>query len=48
MPRFSVTSPQVDFHEYLDKTNPRAWIIHIMVGDLVRIREYAALAFQVH
>lgn len=47
-PRFSVTSPQVDPQEYPDKANPRDWVIHIMVGDLVRMREYAALGFQVH
>ena len=47
-PRFSVTSPQVEFQEYPDEANPRGWVIHIMVGDLVRIREYAALGFQVH
>lgn len=46
-PDFSVTSPQVEFGEYPNETNPRDWVIHIMVGDLVRIREYAALGFQI-
>lgn len=47
-PRFSVMSPQVDFWEYPDEANPKDWVIHIMVGDLVRIRKYAVLGFQVH
>lgn len=47
-PEFSVTSPQVEFREYPDESNPRDWVIHIMVGDLVRIREYAARGFQIH
>ena len=46
-PEFSVTSPQVEFAEYPDEGSPRDWVIHIMVGDLVRIREYPAKGFQV-
>lgn len=44
---FTVTSPQFDFGEYPDVDNPRDLVISIMVGDLVRIREYPALGFQV-
>lgn len=47
-PEVSVTSPQVEFREYPDESNPRDWVIHIMVGDLVRIREYSARGFQIH
>lgn len=47
-PEFTVTSPQVEFKEYPDESNPRDWVIHIMVGDLVRIREYSARGFQIH
>lgn len=44
---FSVTSPVLDFQQYPDDENPQGLIINIMVGDLVRIREYPALGFQV-
>ena len=47
-PEFSVTSPRMEFREYPDESNPRDWVIHIMVGDLVRIREYSACGFQLH
>ncbi|KAF5127856.1 hypothetical protein E5D57_008790 [Metarhizium anisopliae] len=44
---FAVTSPQFTFEEYPDADNPRDLVISIMVGDLVRIRDYPALGFQV-
>ncbi|KAI6778267.1 hypotheticall protein [Emericellopsis cladophorae] len=43
---FSVTSPQYDFAEYCDDQNPQDLIINIMVGDLIRIREYPRKGFQ--
>lgn len=44
---FSVTSPQVEFLQYPDEENPRDLVISIMVGDLVRIKEYPAKGFQI-
>ncbi|KAK2594502.1 hypothetical protein QQS21_007783 [Conoideocrella luteorostrata] len=44
---FSVTSPAFTFDEYPDGDNPRELVINIMVGDLVRIRDYPAKGFQV-
>ena len=44
---FSVTSPQLRFEDYFDDENPRDLVINIMVGDLVRIREYPAKGFQI-
>ncbi|TLS23111.1 uncharacterized protein PpBr36_06636 [Pyricularia pennisetigena] len=46
-PAFTVTSPQMTFAEYPDQDNPRDMVISIMVGDLVRIREYPARGFQI-
>ncbi|KLU85087.1 hypothetical protein MAPG_04119 [Magnaporthiopsis poae ATCC 64411] len=46
-PEFTVTSPQMSFGEYPDADNPRDLVINIMVGDLVRIRTYPALGFQI-
>ncbi|KAL8406324.1 hypothetical protein RB596_004972 [Gaeumannomyces avenae] len=46
-PEFTVTSPQMPFAEYPDADNPRDLVINIMVGDLVRIRTYPALGFQI-
>ncbi|TLD34159.1 hypothetical protein PspLS_01190 [Pyricularia sp. CBS 133598] len=46
-PVFTVTSPQMTFAEYPDQDNPRDLVISIMVGDLVRIREYPARGFQI-
>lgn len=45
--RFEVTSPQLGFDEYFDEQNPRELVINIMVGDLIRIKEYPALGFQI-
>ena len=44
---FAVTSPQLSFHEYPNDDNPRDLVINIMVGDLVRIRDYADRGFQI-
>ena len=44
---FTVTSPQLSFSEYPDAENPRDLVINIMVGDLVRIRDYPAKGFQI-
>lgn len=44
---FSVTSPQLAFKEYFDEENPRDLVINLMVGDLIRIREYPARGFQI-
>jgi uncharacterized SAM-binding protein YcdF (DUF218 family) len=45
--RFSVTSPPIAWEDYPDAENPRELVISIMVGDLVRIREYPKLGFQI-
>lgn len=44
---FVVTSPQLSFAEYPDDDNPRDLVINIMVGDLVRIRTYPAMGYQI-
>ena len=44
---FSVTSPVLEFEEYPDAENPKDLVINIMVGDLIRIREYPAKGFQI-
>ncbi|KAF8143349.1 DUF218 domain-containing protein [Mycena galopus ATCC 62051] len=44
---FSVTSPQMGWDEYPDGDNPRELVTSIMVGDLVRIRDYPAKGFQI-
>ena len=44
---FSVTSPPFSFDEYPDDDNPQELVTSIMVGDLVRIKEYPAKGFQV-
>lgn len=44
---FTVTSPQLSFAEYPDAENPRDLVINVMVGDLVRIRDYPAKGFQI-
>ncbi|KAG6358065.1 hypothetical protein INS49_013949 [Diaporthe citri] len=45
--KFSVTSPQLEFSEYPDEGNPRGLVINIMVGDLIRIRDYPAKGYQI-
>ena len=42
-----VTSPQIPFQDYPNEEIPMERVIHIMVGDLQRIREYPALGFQI-
>lgn len=44
---FEVTSPQIDWHEYCDEDNPKELVTSIMVGDLIRVREYPKLGFQI-
>lgn len=44
---FIVTSPQMTFAEYPDEDSPRDLVINIMVGDLVRIRDYPARGYQI-
>jgi uncharacterized SAM-binding protein YcdF (DUF218 family) len=44
---FTVSSPQLSFSEYPDGENPRDLVINIMVGDLVRIRDYPTKGFQI-
>ena len=44
---FSVTSPELEWGEYPNEDNPRDLVINIMVGDLVRIRDYPAKGFQI-
>ncbi|PSR79348.1 DUF218 domain-containing protein [Coniella lustricola] len=45
--QFTVTSPQLDFAEYPDSDNPQDLVVNIMVGDLVRIREYPSKGYQI-
>ena len=42
-----VTSPQFSFADYPNEEISREDVIHIMVGDLQRIREYPARGFQI-
>ncbi len=42
-----VTSPRISFEDYPTENIPMEEVIHIMVGDLVRIREYPARGFQI-
>lgn len=44
---FEVTSPPVSWEDYPDEKNPRELVASIMVGDLVRIREYPSLGYQI-
>ncbi|EGR52895.1 uncharacterized protein TRIREDRAFT_102890 [Trichoderma reesei QM6a] len=44
---FTVSSPDLSFGEYPDARNPRELVTSIMVGDLVRIKEYPARGFQI-
>ncbi|KAK0714556.1 hypothetical protein B0H67DRAFT_578466 [Lasiosphaeris hirsuta] len=43
---FFVTSPPLGWDVYPDEKNPRELVTSIMVGDLMRIREYPARGFQ--
>jgi uncharacterized SAM-binding protein YcdF (DUF218 family) len=42
-----VTSPYVSYREYSSNKNPRERFVNVMVGDLIRIREYPKLGFQI-
>ncbi|KAK2006106.1 DUF218 domain-containing protein [Colletotrichum eremochloae] len=44
---FTVTSPQLEFEQYPDAENPKELVVNIMVGDLIRIREYPTKGFQI-
>ncbi|MEP7371934.1 MAG: YdcF family protein [Chitinophagaceae bacterium] len=43
-----VTSPQIPFEEYANEEIPMEKVIHIMAGDLQRIKYYPAKGFQIH
>ena len=43
-----VTSPQIPFEEYANEEIPMEKVIHIMAGDLQRIKLYPAKGFQIH
>ncbi|MGZ8517673.1 MAG: YdcF family protein [Chitinophagaceae bacterium] len=43
-----VTSPQIPFSEYATNDIPIERVIHIMIGDLQRIRIYPAKGFQIY
>ncbi|EFQ35520.1 DUF218 domain-containing protein [Colletotrichum graminicola] len=44
---FTVTSPKLEFEQYPDTENPKELVVNIMVGDLIRIREYPKKGFQI-
>ena len=44
----TVTSPQIPFEQYPTVEIPMEQVIHIMVGDLQRIRLYAEKGFQIY
>ncbi|KAJ7929036.1 DUF218 domain-containing protein [Mycena leptocephala] len=44
---FRVTSPPLEWNAYPDAKNPRDLVLNLMVGDLVRIRDYPIRGFQV-
>jgi uncharacterized SAM-binding protein YcdF (DUF218 family) len=46
--KVQVTSPQVSFENYPNEEIPLERVIHIMVGDLQRIKFYPAKGFQVY
>jgi uncharacterized SAM-binding protein YcdF (DUF218 family) len=45
--RISVTSPQISFEDYPNENISKEHVIHIMVGDLQRIRVYPPKGFQI-
>ena len=45
---FTVTSPKISFEEYHNDEITREKIVHCIVGDLQRIKEYPAKGFQIH
>ena len=42
-----VTSPHTGYEEYFTQDMPKELVMHIMVGDMQRIREYPKLGFQI-
>ena len=46
-PRVTVTSPQIDYHDYFTGAYPKSQEIRIMLGDMQRIREYPKLGYQI-
>ncbi|PON25856.1 hypothetical protein TGAM01_v205293 [Trichoderma gamsii] len=44
---FTVSSPKLSFDDYPDASNTRELVTSIMVGDLIRIREYPTQGFQI-
>lgn len=42
-----VSSPPIPYAEYFDEQNPKSEIMHIIVGDLQRIKEYPEIGFQI-
>jgi len=45
--QFYVTSPDIAYNDFFDKDNPKELILHLMVGDLQRIKEYPKRGFQI-
>ncbi|KAI1454020.1 DUF218 domain-containing protein [Annulohypoxylon moriforme] len=45
--KIAVTSPQLQWSEYPNESNPEDLVINIAVGDLIRIQEYPAKGFQI-
>ncbi|MGV3504539.1 MAG: YdcF family protein [Adhaeribacter sp.] len=46
--KIMVTSPQISFEDYPNEEVTREQVIHIMLGDLQRIRIYPAKGFQIY
>jgi uncharacterized SAM-binding protein YcdF (DUF218 family) len=46
-PRVTVTSPQIDYDHYFAGVYPKSQEIRIMLGDMLRIKEYPKLGYQV-
>ena len=42
-----VTSPQIAYEDYFDEACPKDLVLHIMAGDLQRIKEYPKLGYQI-
>jgi uncharacterized SAM-binding protein YcdF (DUF218 family) len=46
-PRFTVSSPPLSYHDYPTPDRPREELIHMLVGDTQRIREYPKRGFMI-
>ena len=47
-PKFLVTSPEISYEDYAKDDNEfKIRFINLMVGDLIRIKEYPSLGFQI-